>query len=155
MNQEINTNPKFQFYNHSSWNSSPLHSPTVTLTKHFYHPAHVGLHTCLEGRIRSRVHVRGVGRSCCCIAHWETSWRKIKNSAILEPWLPEACPPLPSSPRLPDSGQEPSSSVGAQQAVIKAPSSGLWGATATNTPFQPMGECLQLSVTENTRQKRN
>lgn len=34
--------------------------------------------TCLEGRIRSRVHVGGVGRSCSCVAHGETSW--ITNS---------------------------------------------------------------------------
>lgn len=32
---------------------------------------------CLEGRIRSRVHVRRIGR-CCCIAHRKTSW--ISNS---------------------------------------------------------------------------
>lgn len=52
------------------------HSPAGGGTGHFIRCARSV--TCLEGRICSRVHVGGVGRSCCCIAHGETSW--ITNS---------------------------------------------------------------------------
>jgi len=48
------------------------HCPAGGGTGHFVRCA--GSVTCLEGRIRSRVHVGGVGRSCSCIAHGETSW---------------------------------------------------------------------------------
>jgi hypothetical protein len=47
------------------------HSPASGGTGHFVRGARSI--TCLEGRIRSRVHVRRIGRSCCCVAHGETS----------------------------------------------------------------------------------